>query len=331
MLVIDESTKFKNSQKLRCKTLKKYLPFFDRAVILTGTPRPGKLEDLFFQCYITDQGRDLGQYITHFRRQYMQPHPSGFGWTEQYGAAERVAKKIAPTTIQIDVAEAVPSKVVPIWLPMPADVRAVYKELADEFLTVIEDALVMAPNAGVLYGKLRQLAQGAVYSDHIPRFLHELKLDALENLLEELNGEPAFCLYAYQHDFERINARLGREVPRVGGGVGVAQGRAACQAFASGSIPLLLGHPQSVAHGIDGLQQNCSNVIWFGNDPSWENTYQANLRIVRHGSKAEQVNIYHIMLDCGIEKAILNKVNGKREGEAHFIRELKKCLTEEIF
>jgi hypothetical protein len=94
-------------------------------------------------------------------------------------------------------------------------------------------------------------------------------------------------------------------------------------------MPLLLGHPQSVAHGIDGLQQSCKNVIWFGQDPSWENNYQANLRIVRPGTKADQVNIYRIMADCGIERSILNTVTGKREAENKFLEVLRNNLQTE--
>lgn len=338
MLVVDESTKFKNGQSFRFQSLKLYLPYISRRVILTGTPRPGKLEDLFSQCYITDLGQDLGRFITHFRMRYMQRDEDGFGYSEIPGAAERVAAKIAPTTVQIETEEVVPTEVTNFWLPMSPEVRAQYNELKKEFLLSIQGKLVMAPNSGVLYGKLRQMAQGAVFDtpDYKPRGektpwirVHDMKLDALENLLEELNGEPAFCLYQYSHDYERINERLGYAVPRVGGGVSAAAGAALCRAFAGGGIPLLLGHPQSVAHGVDGLQQACKNVIWFGNDPSWENYYQANLRIVRPGTKADQVNIYHLLMDCSVEKAILAKVTGKRDAEANFLSSLREFLTSE--
>ena len=338
MLVVDESTKFKNPQSARFKSLKAYLPYINRRVILTGTPRPGKLEDLFAQCFITDLGADLGKFITHFRRHYMMPNDNGFGYTEVPGAMERVAAKIAPTTVQIETEEVVPTEVTNFWLPMSPEVKAQYNELKKEFLISIQGKTVMAPNSGVLYGKLRQMAQGAVFDtpDYKPKGektpwirIHDMKLDALENLLEELNGEPAFCLYQYSHDYERINERLGYVVPRVGGGVSAAAGALLCRAFAGGGIPLLLGHPQSVAHGVDGLQQACKNVIWFGNDPSWENYYQANLRIVRPGTKADQVNIYHLLMDCSVEKAILAKVTGKRDAEANFLSSLREFLVSE--
>lgn len=333
MLAVDESTKFKDPNALRSQSLKCYLPYTERRCIMTGTPRPGKLENLFFQCYITDLGADLGHFITHFRRSYMCPDASGYGYVELPGAAERVAQKIAPTTLLSDEDdEDMPIMEVPVWVPMPPGLRAQYNELKREFLLELGDATVMAPNSGVLWGKLRQFAQGAIYRpdmEHDWVTLHEAKLDALENILEELDGEPAFCLYAYGHDYSRINDRMGYDVPRVGGGVSVTQGRVHCQMFGAGHLPLMLGHPASVALGVDGLQNNCSNVIWFANDPSWEANYQANLRIARSGNKADKVTVYRIMMDCCVERTILEKCKTKEMAESDFIHLLRNSLTEE--
>jgi hypothetical protein len=335
MLVVDESTLFKDPNALRSQSLKTYLHMTNRRCVMTGTPRPGKLENLFFQCYITDLGRDLGRFITHFRNAYMKPDESGFGYEELPGASASVAIKIAPTTIVSEGDDDMPTMEVPIWVPMHDDNRALYNKLKKDFLIALGNSVVMAPNAGVLWGKLRQFAQGAIFDTKGPEvhkdsrewlLVHDGKLDALEGILNELDGEPAFCLYAYRHDFERINKRLGYEVPRVGGGISVTKGKAYCNLFAAGQMPLMIGHPASVARGIDGLQNNCSNVIWFGNDPSWEATYQANLRIARHGSKAESVTIYRIMLDCSVERSILEACKSKELGEGAFLDMLRSNL-----
>jgi hypothetical protein len=333
MLVCDESTAFKDPNTLRSKALACYLPYTNRRVVMTGTPRPGKLENLFFQCYITDLGKDLGQFITHFRNSYMRPDESGYGYVELPGAAARVAAKIAPTTIVSEGDDDMPIMEVNVWVPMPPHIKEKYNELKKEFLLRLGDSVVMAPNAGVLWGKLRQFAQGAIIDtiqdDGSWLEVHEGKLDALENILAELDGEPAFCLYAYRHDFERINKRLGYDVPRVGGGVSVGLGVAHCKMFSAGHIPVMLGHPQSVALGIDGLQNNCSNIIWFGGDPSWERTYQANLRIARSGSKADAVTVYRIMLDCGVERSIRMSCLSKALSESEFLSLLRNNLSTE--
>lgn len=335
MLVVDESTKFKDQNALRSQSLKQYLHMTNRRGVLTGTPRPGKLEDLFFQCYITDLGQDLGHYITHFRNQYMQRTADGYGYIEVPGAAERVAQKIAKTTLLSDPDDYdMPILEVPVWVPFPKHLKEKYNELKREFLVAIGDSVVMAPNAGVLWGKLRQFAQGAIYdtmNEDLGSFieLHPGKLDALENILAELDGEPAFCIYPYDHDQIRISERLGYEVPRVGRGISATKGAAHCRMFGAGQYSLMLGQAQSVAYGIDGLQNNCNNVIWLGGEPSWEVTYQANLRIARQGSKADQVTVYRIMVDCCIERAILQKCRDKAIKESEFIALLRNSIREE--
>lgn len=329
MLAVDESTRFKSYDSARFKTLKKYLKYFARRIAMTGTPKPNKLEDLFAQCYLTDMGEDLGEFITHYRMEYMALDYDG-KYIPQTTGMQRVAEKIAPTTLQLEDTEAIPCQYVNVWIPFPEELRESYKKLARDFVAEIAGKTVMAPNAGVLFGKLRQLCQGAFVDDEESdgyRVVHSAKLDALENLLEELNGEPAFCLYWYKHDYQRINERLGYTVPRVGGGVSATLGAAYCAAFGAGGVPLLLGQPQSVAHGVDGLQNNCNNVIWFANDPSWENTFQANRRVARQGTKAEQVFIYRIMLDCPFEHALLSIVDGKEQSEAEFLTVLRNYLV----
>lgn len=331
MLAVDESTGFKNNNALRSHALKCYLPDTYRRCIMTGTPKPGKLENLFFQCYITDMGADLGKYITHFRRQYMFPSSTGFGYEERDGAAEEVAIRISPTTIVSEGDEDMPLVEIPVWVPMPPAIQAQYDELRREFLIALGDSTVMAPNAGVLWGKLRQFAQGAIFdtlSGDSEKWLHvhDGKLDALEGIVTELDGEPAFCLYAYRHDYQRINERLGYEVPRVGGGVSLSQGVVNCRMFSAGHTPLMLGHPASVALGIDGLQNNCCNVIWFGNTSSYEQNYQAILRIARHGSKADHVTVYRIMLDCSVERAILESCREKELSDKEFVKVIRDLL-----
>jgi hypothetical protein len=326
MLAIDESTKMKNPASKRFKLIKTILGEFSYHTIMTGTPKPNSLEDLFSQCYLTDGGRDLGQFITHYRRQYMQPSPDGFGFLPLPGAMERVAEKIAPTTLQLEYEEALPSQVIPIWVPMPPEIRPKYEELRKEFMTTLGDADVIAPTSAAALIKLRQFAQGALYLDGDVVEIHQAKLDALENLLVELNGEPLFCLTAFRHDVARISARLGAPVPYIGSGTTAVQGAAHCSSFSMGSIPLLLGHPASVAHGVDGLQNSCNNVVWFGLTWSWEEFYQANLRVVRSGNKADQVYIYQIMVDCGVERAMLASVQEKSSSEAKFCSLLRELL-----
>lgn len=326
MLVVDESTRFKSSDSQRFKTIKKYLNQFEARVIMTGTPKPNTMEDLFSQCYLTDQGEDLGQFVTHFRGEYLMTEPESGVVVPQAGAMERLAQKIAPTTLSLEDTEAVPLEFVDYWVPMPPSVEKIYTEMKEEFLTLIEGQEIMAPNIGVQLNKLRQICQGFMFVQGMPAFLHHAKVDMLENLLEELNGDPLFCAYAFKPDLDMINERLGRVVPHVGSGVSAALGAEYCRAFSSGAMPLLLGHPQSVAHGVDGLQNECNKICWFGQSWSWEDTYQLHKRIARSGTKADSVTIYRIMVDCGVERAMLAAVSRKQKSEENFLTLLRQNL-----
>jgi hypothetical protein len=331
MLAVDESQRFKSWDSPTTRILKKYLTYFKRRLVLTGTPKEDKLDDLFSQFYITDMGVDFGPHITRFRREYLMrdfdgnvlPYPD---------SVDRICAKIAPTTIMLEDDEKVAIQDVDYWVPMPEAAKKIYNQLKKEFLAAIEGKTVMAPNTGVLYNKLRQCAQGAVWltDDNDGRYvtLHGAKHDQLQNLLEELNGDPLFCMYSFRHDYLRMEERIG-QIPRIGGGVSSKAGIEYVNQFGAGALPLLMAHPDSAAYGIDGLQQNCNRICWFGMDWSWRKVYQANKRIVRHGTKAEEVYVYRILTDCAIERAILDTVQAKKKGAATFTATLKEYLLNE--
>lgn len=62
-----------------------------------------------------------------------------------------------------------------------------------------------AANAATLSGKLTQMVNGAVYSDAGGiEFIHDKKLDALEDIIEAANGKSILVAYWYKHDLTRI-------------------------------------------------------------------------------------------------------------------------------
>lgn len=331
MLAVDESTKMKSRESSRFQVLEKYLPMMKYRTIMTGTPKPNHLEDLFSQCFLTDLGRDLGSFITHFRRRYMTRDIDGgpYSYTPLPGAMERIASTIHETTLSIADVDPVPSRVIQMWAPLPDEVRERYNELKSEFVTEFEGTTVMAPNTAVLWGKLRQVAQGAIYTGEGRNYkeLHTAKIDILRSIVEELDGEPVVCFFQYGHDRERICKEFGYEVPSISGGTSVPKGMEWCREFGCGLHPILLAHPASASLGIDGLQVRCHNIIWFGLSWSFEETYQAKKRIVREGNKAEEVFIYQILIDCAIERVMLEAVKGKELSNDELCRLIREQIT----
>lgn len=298
VLIVDESTKFKNSSTQRFKVLKPHLPSFSRRWILTGTPVPNGLLDLFGQIYILDLGRSLGRFITHYRQEYFVP--SGYGgyeWKPQHDAFSRIVEVISPLILQLSSEEYLQMPALiqhDLTVSLPPSSRKLYDELERDFLVQMESGEeVIALNAAAAGTKLRQIANGALYTGTDTwKGLHDEKLDALESLLEELNGHSVLIFYEYKHDYERINDRLGG-VPNLSGSNG-RQFDELCDRFNDGTVRIVCAHPASAGHGLN-LQGSCHHIIWFGIPWNLEYYDQAIARVYRQGQAAEKVFVYHII------------------------------------
>lgn len=328
VLCIDESSKFKDSSTKRFKLLKPLLQNFARRWILTGTPAPNGLEDLFGQLYILDLGRSLGRYITHFRNTYFTQNAfNAFQWVPRPSAWEEVVNLISPLVLQLSAEDhlqmpKLQSLVVSVYLP--PDAQKIYKEVETEFLSLLEAGMIVAGNAAAAGTKCRQIANGAVY---LPQQqgakreyaeIHDEKLDALEGILAELNGAPAIIFYEYQHDLERIRARLG-DVPVLGSGLTGVALTSLVDRFNAGVIPVLLGHPASMGHGLN-LQAVCRHVIWFGITWDLELYDQAIARVYRQGQKAESVLVYHIVAKRTKDEDVMLALEKKDRTQQDFLK-----------
>ena len=294
-LIVDESTKFKDSTNKRFKLLKKILHMFTRRWILTGTPMPNTLADLFGQVYILDSGNALEPYITRFRLKYFyRPGYNAWEWKPQPGAFDRVVTKIDPLILRLkgeDYLKMPDLQFITIPVELPTKAMEIYKQVENDFIYKLDEGLILAANAAAAGTKLRQVANGAVYLDEGGyAVLHDAKLDALEDLMEELSGHPVILMYEFNHDRERLLAKYPeamdvktcKDFPKL-----VAD-------FNAGKIDILLAHPASIGHGLN-LQGACYHEIWFGITWNFEHYDQTVRRIYRQGQEAEIVYIYHII------------------------------------
>ena len=316
MLVVDESTKFKRSTSKRFKALKIMLNDFGRRYILTGTPTPKGLEDLFGQVYILDQGATLGKYITHFRREYFNAVSRGMytEYTAHPESVERVAEKISDFTMRLkaedylDMPELVYHQIEVI---LPPDVMKTYKELEDDFMTVVQNETILAPSAAAASTKLRQLVNGGMYTENRDVVeVHTVKTDALVSLMEELSGAPLLVLYQFKHDIDRISLAMKYEVPYIGSGVSNIRAEGLCQQFNDGTIPLLLAHPASAGHGLN-LQKVSNHVCFFGLPWDLELRIQAIKRVYRQGNKNTHVFVHDIIARGTIDLSVCRALTAK--------------------
>ena len=312
VLIIDESSKFKDSQTQRFKLLKNYLHLFKRRWILTGTPAPNGLMDLFGQMYILDLGRSLGRFITHYRREFFIPDFTGYNWTPQPNAFGRIVEKISPLILQLSAEEYLKMPELDyrmISVSLPPEVMIQYRSLEDQFIAQMSSGEIVAANAAVASGKCRQVANGAVYNEDGSWVqVHNEKLDALECLLEELNGHPVLVLYEFDHDRQRIVDHF-QHICDLRGKTGKGLDEA-INSFNSGSISVLLGHPASMGHGLN-LQGACHHVIWFGITWNLEHYDQAIARVYRQGQKSDHVIVYHIVAKDTLDEKVVKTLSSK--------------------
>lgn len=344
ILCVDESTKFKHTDTERFRVLKPALERFGRRYILTGSPAPNGLLDLFGQVFILDLGASLGRFITHYRMNYFSQGYTGFGWEPQPGAEARIYRKLAPLVLRMsaeDYLELPPlvgacgyGEPLVRQVELPEDARKVYDKMEEHLITELQDDTVTAANAGVAAGKCRQIANGGLYGS-APRKdmqdekgmynIHDAKTDAVEEIVEELQGTPALVAYEYEHDRNRLLKRFGEDTPWIGGGVSASRFKEIETAWNRGEIPVLLAQPQSVAHGLN-LQGTRGAVIWHSIPYDFEVYEQFVRRIYRQGQK-ERVVVHHIVAKNTIDELVLKMLQKKDRVQRSLLNALKDGYT----
>lgn len=323
MVVIDELSSFKNHQSKRFKSLMKVRPLVKRIVGLTGTPSSNGLMDLFAEFKILDMGERLGYFIGQYRNAYFKPDkmngPIVYSYKPLPNAENAIYEKISDITVSMKANE---------YLKMPELVTSNYVvELSDSeknqydrmkksLVLEITDGEITASNAASLSNKLCQLSNGAIYDDEQNIVeIHGRKLDALEDIIESMNGKPLLIAYWYRHDLERIKSRF--SVREIKTSEDISD-------WNDGKIPVALIHPASAGHGLN-LQNGGSTLVWFGLTWSLELYQQTNARLYRQGQK-NTVVIQHIITKGTIDEQILKALQKKNKTQADLIDAVRANL-----
>lgn len=333
MLVPDESSKVKNVQTRRFKVLKMMLPWFSRVYPLTGSPAANSLMDLYGQCYIMDKGASFGPYITHFREKYFfRSGYGGYEWTLKKGADKEIFARIAPRVLRmsaedyLDLPELI---ITDVRLELPEKVMRIYKQMEDQFRVDFEAGRVTAANAAVASMKCRQIANGGIYlTPDTWENLHYAKAEAVQDIVEELQGQPALVSYDFHHDLERLKELLGRDTPHIGSGVSAARGLEYESAWNQGELTVLLGHPQSIGHALN-LQggDEGGSVVLHSLPWSYELYDQFIQRVRRQGQK-KRVIVRRIIASNTIDEAIIRSWDRKESTQNSLFSALREYLND---
>ncbi|WP_195962548.1 DEAD/DEAH box helicase [Clostridium tyrobutyricum] len=321
MVVIDELSSFKSPSAKRFRALKKVRHKIKRIIGLTGTPAPNGLLDIWSQIYLLDRGERLGRTFTGYRGRYFHPQkyinggiPADYAVNE--GGEEKIYTKISDICISmkaldyLKMPECILNKV---EVELSEKEMKLYRKLERDLLLPFEDSDADAANAAVLANKLLQMADGAVYDEfNDVKYIHDRKLDALEDLIESANGKPVLVYYAFKHDRDRIKARF--DAGEINTSEDIAK-------WNEGKTRTALCHPASTGHGLN-LQYGGCTIIWFGLTWSLELYQQANARLWRQGQN-HTVVIHHILTKDTIDQRVMRALQDKDTSQAALIDAVK--------
>jgi len=289
-VVWDEITKLKNSTTKRVKAVAEILPHMKWRTGLTATPASNGLKDLHGQYLVTDFGKRLGTSKKQFQQRYF--YADGPYKIKPFDSAgEEIQEAISDMTLEMSAEDynPLPDLIVnDVMVELPIDVRDQYETLEKEFFMQLESGNeIEVFNTATLFNKCLQLSNGAVILDpDKPGWedVHDTKLNALADIIEGSGDEPIFLAYAFRADAERIMERFKKINPiNLTACKGEAKLNNAMDLWKSGGVKLMIAHPASCGHGIDGLQEAGHTIVWFGLNWSLDFYEQFNGRIRRQG------------------------------------------------
>lgn len=318
-VVIDESSSFKNASSQRFKALKKILPETEYMVLLTGTPSPNGLLDLWPQIYLLDFGASLGRTMGAYKQRFFESDYMGYKFTPRVGSDEKIRSLINDFCLSMAAQDylELPERInINVEVELDSKSRKFYEQFEKELLAELDNGeVVEAVNAAVLANKLLQVSNGFTYTDDKQNWqlLHNNKIEALKELVEQ-NDEPMLVAYNYKIDLERIVEVFPDAVVLDSSPETIAR-------WDRGEIKMLLAHPASAGHGLN-LQAGGSLCVWFGLNWSLELYQQFNARLHRQG-QTKPVRIVHIVAKGCIDEMVLKVLNNKDVVQSKLLNALK--------
>lgn len=325
-LVIDESSKYKNPGSKRFKMLRKMLPDFAYRYIMTGTPTPNSLMDLFSQVYIVDQGEALGKYLTHFRNRYFYlVNPRFYTYELKPGADSAIQRAIATCAYVLKNTKIAKPVFNFIKVSLDSKTQAIYESMEKKLFAEIEGEKVLAMSAASAYNKCCQMANGQMYKADLEQVadLHTKKIDALLELIAELQGKPLLIGYKYKHDLKQLQSAI-RNLPFIGGGVPVARRKALISKWNQNRIKILAGQIGSISHGLNLQGSDCQDVCYFSLTDDLDAYEQFYRRVYgRHGSRSH-IRVHHIITRNTVDVAILGRLRLKSKRQLSLLEALER-------
>ena len=331
MLVIDELSSFKNPKAVRFKALRSVQPSFKRIVGLTGTPAPNGLINLWSQLYLLDRGERLGKFITGYRDMYFKPGSRNGAIVYNYnlakGSEQMIHEKIGDICMSMKAKDYLdlPGRINNIIeLKFPEALQKQYDDFErEQVMELFTDQEISAVNAAALSNKLLQFANGAIYDENKDwHLIHDLKIEAVKEIIEDANGKSVLIAWTYRHDMFRLQEALKKYHPRE------LKTEQDTKDWNAGKIEVMLMHPASGGHGLN-LQDGGNIIIWFGQTWSLELEQQFNARLDRQGQK-EVVVINKLVVTGTMDEEVIKSQEHKEVTQSSLMDAVKARIKKYV-
>lgn len=333
-IVADEVTKLKGFRTRqggkRAKALAEVAhKKVDRWIGLTGTPAPNGLKDLWGPMWFVDGGQRLGKSFTAFSDRWFRKSYDGFGLDPMEHAQREIQSTISDVCLSLDakdyfdLSEPIVNKIV---VDLPHKARQQYKDMEKKMFLELEGHLgptsVEALNAASKTQKCLQLANGAIYTDESRNWseVHDAKIQALEDIIEEAGGAPVLVAYHFKHDLARLRAAIPR-------GCVLDSDPETIRRWNAGKIPVLFAHPASAGHGLN-LQDGGNIIAFFSVNWNLEEHQQIIERIgptrQKQAGHDRPVFIHYILTNDTVDFDVLERLESKASVQEILMKAMKR-------
>lgn len=325
LVIYDESSGLRDHKTERVKCLVYVRQFVKRFWQLTGTPAPESYLDLFPQVFLLDRGERFGSAITPFRETYFNHNQYSRKYTIKPGAADAIIDKLAPLVLVMKAEDYLPIND-PVFVDKVVDLSpselTTYDVLEQDMVASLPSGHeIVVETAGALHQKLLQYASGSVYGEEKSvHWVHDQKINALSDLIEEAQGQPIIVAYWFQPSLARLKKAFpqGRPMDK--------EGKLEAE-WTDGKVPLMFLHPQSGGHGLN-LQYGGHNLVFFDIPYSLELYLQTVGRIARQGQRFVP-RVFHLIARGTIDAGIVPILRAKGDAQDYLFQRLRRLRREQ--
>ncbi len=336
-IIIDESTSFKTWSSARSKAVRKLISRIPYRVILTGTPAPKNLADLFPQVWLLDEGKALGDNITRFREKYCiqvgQREQNNFVVRSE--TSDTVHNDIAHLALRLDAKDYLSIPEVThnrVYCELPSKARAEYEDMEKQmFVALANGDGREAVNAGAKYNYCRQISNGGIYDQqHQSHELHDAKTEAIQELIESLQGKPLLIAYQFGHDLERLRKAI-PGLQFIKGGMKESDVSRIVDQWNDGTLKgtHLAVQPQALSYGINMQHGPGRDIAWYGPTDSLDIFIQFNARIHRQGV-GSAVTIHELCCRDTIDEIVWARLDDMDDAQTKLLDVLRDYARQKL-